>query len=50
VALVIVSNNFANTGAVTAVVAYALLSIFATLGCAYALATVPRPPAVAYSK
>ena len=48
--LVIASNNFANTGAVTAVVAYALLSIFATLGCAYALATVLRPSAVAYSK
>jgi BASS family bile acid:Na+ symporter len=50
VALVIASNNFANTGAITAVVAYALVSIFATLGCAYALATVPRPSAVAYSK
>jgi bile acid:Na+ symporter, BASS family len=48
--LVIASNNFANTGAVTAVVAYALLSIFAKLGCAYALATVLRPSAVAYSK
>ena len=48
--LVIATNNFANTGAVTAVVAYALVSIFATLGCAYALATVPRPSAVAYSK
>jgi bile acid:Na+ symporter, BASS family len=33
VALVIVSGNFAGTLAVTAVVAYALVSIFATLGC-----------------
>jgi BASS family bile acid:Na+ symporter len=47
VALVIVSTNFANTGAVTAVVAYALVSIFATLGCAYLLAHVPRPAQVA---
>jgi BASS family bile acid:Na+ symporter len=34
VALVIVSANFAGTPAVTAVVAYALVSIFGTLGCA----------------
>ena len=34
VALVIVSSNFADTPAVTAVVAYALVSIFGTLGCA----------------
>jgi bile acid:Na+ symporter, BASS family len=34
VGLVIVSSNFANTPAVTAVVAYALVSIFGTLGCA----------------
>jgi BASS family bile acid:Na+ symporter len=47
VALVIASTNFANTGAVTAVVAYALLSIFGTLGCAYLLAKVPRRAQVA---
>jgi BASS family bile acid:Na+ symporter len=35
VALVIVSANFAGTAAVTAVVAYALVSIFATLGLAW---------------
>jgi BASS family bile acid:Na+ symporter len=46
-ALMIASNNFANTGAVTAVVAYALLSSFATLGCAFLFATVPRPAVVA---
>jgi BASS family bile acid:Na+ symporter len=34
VGLVIVSANFASTPAVTAVVAYALVSIFGTLGCA----------------
>lgn len=45
VALVIVSGNFAETAAVTAVVAYALVSIFATLGCAFALAAVPEPAA-----
>jgi BASS family bile acid:Na+ symporter len=43
VALVIASNNFANTGAVTAVVDYALFSIAATLSCAYILATIPQP-------
>ncbi len=43
VALVIVSSNFAETPAVTAVVAYALISIFATLGCAFALAALPEP-------
>jgi BASS family bile acid:Na+ symporter len=43
VGLVIVSTNFADTPAVTAVVAYALVSIFATLGCAFLLAAVPRP-------
>lgn len=37
VALVIVSENFADTPAVTAVVAYALVSIFGTLGCAVLL-------------
>src|SRR5688572_23770815 len=40
VALVIVSSNFAGTAAVTAVVAYALVSIFATLGCAFLLGAV----------
>jgi BASS family bile acid:Na+ symporter len=39
VALVIVADNFANTPAVTAVVAYALVSIFGTLGCALLFAT-----------
>jgi BASS family bile acid:Na+ symporter len=43
VALVIVSNNFADTPAVTAVVAYALVSIFASLGCAFLLAAMPTP-------
>jgi BASS family bile acid:Na+ symporter len=41
VALVIVSANFAETAAVTAVVACALVSIFATLGCAFLFARVP---------
>lgn len=41
VALVIVSSNFAGTAAVTAVIAYALVSIFVTLGCAFLLAAVP---------
>ena len=41
VALVIVSANFAETAAVTAVVAYALVSIFATLGCAFLFAALP---------
>jgi BASS family bile acid:Na+ symporter len=46
VALVIVSGNFAGTPAVTAVVAYALVSIFATLGCALltGAASPPTPP------
>jgi BASS family bile acid:Na+ symporter len=35
VGLVIVSANFAGTAAVTAVVAYALVSIFGTLACAF---------------
>lgn len=38
VGLVIVSSNFADSAAVTAVVAYALVSIFATLGCAFLIA------------
>lgn len=42
VALVIVSSNFAGTPAVTAVIAYALVSIFATLGCAFLLAALPE--------
>jgi BASS family bile acid:Na+ symporter len=42
VGLVIVSTNLAGTPAVTAVVAYALVSVFATLGCAFVLAVVPR--------
>jgi BASS family bile acid:Na+ symporter len=37
VALVIVSANFVDTPAVTAVVAYALVSIFGTFGCAVLL-------------
>lgn len=37
VGLVIVSANFANTPAVTAVVAYALVSLFGTFGCAFVL-------------
>jgi BASS family bile acid:Na+ symporter len=42
VALVIVSGNFAGTAAVTAVVAYALVSIFVTLGIAFLLAAAPE--------
>jgi len=45
VALVIVSKNFADTPAVTAVIAYALVSILGTLGCAFLLATFPAPAA-----
>jgi hypothetical protein len=40
---VIVSGNFAGTAAVTAVVAYALVSIFAALGFAFLLAAMPEP-------
>ena len=43
VALVIVSGGFAGTAAVTAVVAYALASIFATLGCALLFARMTEP-------
>jgi BASS family bile acid:Na+ symporter len=43
VALVIVSGSFAGTAAVTAVVAYALASIFATLGCALLFARMTEP-------
>jgi bile acid:Na+ symporter, BASS family len=42
VGLVIASNNFADTAAVTAVVAFALVSIFVTLGCAFLFAAVPE--------
>lgn len=38
VALVIASKNFADTPAVTAVIAYALVSILGSLGCAFLLA------------
>jgi len=41
VGLVIVGANFANTPAVTAVVAYALVSIFGTLGFGFLLAKLP---------
>jgi hypothetical protein len=41
VALVIVSGNFAGTPAMTAVVAYSLLSIFGAIGCAFLLARIP---------
>jgi BASS family bile acid:Na+ symporter len=46
VALVIVSSNFAGTPAMTAVVAYSLVSIFGAIGCAILLARIPRtgPP------
>src|SRR5262249_2869021 len=40
VALVIVSKNFADTPAVTAVIAYALVSILGTVACAFLLAAV----------
>jgi len=40
VALVIVSKNFADTPAVTAVIAYALVSILGTLACAFLFAAV----------
>jgi len=40
---VIVSGSFAGTAAVTAVVAYALASIFATLGCALLFARMTEP-------
>jgi BASS family bile acid:Na+ symporter len=46
VALVIVSGDFAGTAAVTAVVAYALVSIFATLGYAFLLAAAPESDGV----
>ncbi|MGE5195203.1 MAG: bile acid:sodium symporter family protein [Deltaproteobacteria bacterium] len=46
VGLVIVSSNFADTPAVTAVIAYALVSILGTLGCAFVFAAVPEPTRV----
>lgn len=42
VALVIVSGNFAGTPAMTAVVAYSLVSIFGAIGCAVLLARIPH--------
>jgi BASS family bile acid:Na+ symporter len=42
VALVIVSSNFADTSAVTAVVAYSFVSIFGTLACAALLGRVRK--------
>ena len=45
VALVIVSSNFAGTPAVTAVIAYALVSILGTLLCAFLFAAVPATSA-----
>jgi hypothetical protein len=45
VGLVIVANNFAGTAAGTVVVAYGLISIIGTLGCAFvfgARATLSR--------
>jgi BASS family bile acid:Na+ symporter len=43
VGLVIVANNFADTPAVTAVVAFALVSMLASLGCAFLFAAVSVP-------
>jgi bile acid:Na+ symporter, BASS family len=43
VALVIASNNFAATPAVTTVIAFALVSILATLGAAMLFAAIPDP-------
>ena len=45
VALVIVSNNFAGTAAITAAIAFARVSILATLGAAILFATIPDPAA-----
>ena len=45
VALVIVSSNFAGTPAMTAVVAYSLVSIFGSLCVAFLYASVPNRPA-----
>ncbi len=47
VALVIVSSNFAGTAAVTAVIAFGLVSILGTLACAILLAGVCEPMAEA---
>ena len=43
VGLVIVSNNFADSAAVSAVAAFAIISIFATLGCSFLFAAIPEP-------
>lgn len=43
VGLVIVANSFAGTAAATSVVAYALISILGTLGCAFALRAWDTP-------
>jgi BASS family bile acid:Na+ symporter len=43
VGLVIVSSSFANTAAVTAVIAFGLVSILSALGCAFLLAALPEP-------
>jgi len=43
VALVIVSTNFADTPAVTAVIAYALVSILGTLACAFLFGAMIEP-------
>ncbi len=43
VGLVIVSNNFADSAAVSAVAAFALISIFATLSCSFLFAAIPEP-------
>jgi predicted Na+-dependent transporter len=45
VGLVIVSNNFPDTPAVTALIAFALFSILGTLASAFALAKVHNAPA-----
>jgi BASS family bile acid:Na+ symporter len=50
VALVIVSNNFAGTAAVTAVIAFGLVSILGTLGCALLLAKAGESTGEAVTK
>jgi len=42
----IVANSFYGTVAATTVVAFALLSIFGTLGCAFVLRTWPSAPSL----
>jgi BASS family bile acid:Na+ symporter len=46
VGLVIVSSNFAGTPAMSAVVAYSLVSIFGSLGVAFLFGSVPNLPAL----